>query len=236
MPLTATQVRDRVKNRTGHTDNAIVMDEVNSAKDWVFNRIFNSENGPDLLGTWATEITLASRTRDYDLGAGLSNVAIYGIKQLWVKLPTDSRFTPMVPADANARAFVENDSYPASDTTTVATSHPVYYETRNFDMVRFAPPLPVNAVLRVDYWRKAPDLDTSTNNTLDAGDDIPEPALEALVDKATAQVFILLDDSRWTEFNRLAEQRMHEAGFVLHKRAQGPARVTPYQYRRRRIL
>ncbi len=110
------------------------------------------------------------------------------------------------------------------------------YDVVNFNKVRFSPPLPSGAIIRVDYFRRPPDLDATTNDALAFGDDIPLPVHDAIADKATAQVFHLHDDDRWQEWESKAEQRLTAALYNIQRRAQGPTMTRPYAVRRRRYV
>jgi hypothetical protein len=226
-----------IKRRSHHSDDVLVQNELNSAKDWAYERLYNSEVGPDLLITYGTEITLAARTRDYNLGADAAiSGTLYGIKQLWLKFSTDVAFTPMRAADSTDLRYIFNDQWASTDTTTVATGHPVLYDVVNFNKVRFSPPLPAGALVRVDYFRRPPDLDATTNDALAFGDDIPLPVHDAIADKATAQVFHLMDDSRWSEWEAKAEARLNSAMYNVQRRTQSPTETRPYAVRRRRYI
>lgn len=233
--MTTAEMVTKVKTRTKQADDTKVITELQSAYDWARNRVFNTENGPDILSTFDEELTLAARTRNYNLAANLAN-SILGIKQLWLKLTTDTVFTPMIPADTNRTEYVRNDSETAADTTVIATGHPVYYDVINYNQVRFAPALPSGAVIRVDYYRIAPLPDPTANPTLDAGNDLPEVFHEAIVNKATAQVFENLDDSRAGTWELRAESTLRDAMYVTQRRVQGPILTTPFRARRRRVV
>ncbi len=234
--MTTQQLVDSVKARTRHVDDTRVVRELNSALAWAYGRVFNSTGGPDLLMTFDTELAIAAVTRDYDLGANITGT-LYSLKQLWLKLPSDTNFTPMFQRDAMSDPqYVWNDQYPSSDTTSIAIGHPVRYEVMNFAEVRFSPMLPSGSRLRVDACIKPPDIDPTTNPTLTYGLDIPEPTHEAIADKATSQIFSLLDDSRWAEWDRKAETKLHDALYLMTRRAQGPTITSPYRRRQRRWI
>lgn len=221
---------DVVKARTRQQDDTKVVRELNSALDWCYTKVYNSSGGPDTLMTFGNELTaLASTTRDYDIDANVTGT-VYSIKTLWVKLPGETNFTPMLPRDQHDQYYA--DVYPASDTTSVATGHPVYYEVVNFAKVRFYPQLPASSVLRVDACIKPPDIDPTTNPTLTYANDIPEPTHEAICDKATAQVFEQLNDDRWKDWQVLAERRLYDAMHLLTRRSQGPITTKPFRGRR----
>lgn len=223
----------RVKNRTHHPDDLKIIGELNSARHWAWMKTYNSENGPDLLLTIGTEKTMSAQTRDYDLGANITGT-LYGIKQLWLRFSSETNFTPMVPRDMNEGSFQSGDQYPSSDTTTVAEGHPVYYDVVNFAKLRFSPPLPTDAVMRIDAWIRPPDIDPAGNNALTYGNDLPEPLHEPAVDKACGQVWSLMDDTRSLEWERKAEFGLTQALYMLRQRNQGPVRIKPFRMARRR--
>lgn len=231
---------DRIKQRSHSRDDLKIIGELNSSKDWASNRLFNSEGGPESLSTFATQLTISSRTREYDLGANVTGT-IYGVKQLWLKFSSDTDFTLMVPLDAGDPLFTANDPYPSSDSTTVAEGHPVYYNVQNLSKIRCAPPLPADSTLRADFFRKPPNLDPVTNNALAYGDDIVEPLHEAIVDKATGQMLRLQNDDRADDYDRewppygSAQHRLNAALYLIRARTQGPVRTQPFRAGRRRL-
>lgn len=233
--LTTALMIQRVKDRTHSKDDLRIIGELNSSKDWASNKLFNAEGGPDTLATYATQLTISSRTREYDLGTNVTGT-IYGIKQLWLKFSTDTNFVLMVERDASDPVFTANDPYPSSDSTTVAEGHPVYYHVQNFSKIRCAPPLPADSTLRADFFRKPPNLDPVTNNALAYGDDIVEPIHEAVVDKATAQMFINQDDDRVHYWEGQAREKLTDARYLIRARVQGPVRTKPFRSGRRRVL
>ena len=234
--FTVAEMVTRITNRTRFETSATIVGELNSAMEWVFNRLFNSEHGQDTLITHATQLTLSSRTRAYDLNAALVTAdtltaGVFGIKKLWVKFVADTNFTPAVALDSADPQFMLNDLYPSADTTTVATGHPVYYDARNFDMVRFAPPLATDTIIRVDYWRKSERLASGT--AIAASTCIPEPFYEVIVDKATSQIFTLIDDDRARYWNSEAERKIVDGLNVVQRQIQTPTRTKSYRHSRR---
>lgn len=233
--MTSADMVTRVKNRTHHTDDLKIIGELNSAKNWAWMRTYNSANGKDLLLTIGTEKTMSAQTRTYDIGANITGT-LYGIKQLWLRFSSETNFTPMIPRDMADISFQMDDQYPSSDTTSVAIGHPVKYEIVNFAQVRFSPPLPANAVIRIDAWIRPPDIDPAANNTLSYSADIPEPLHESVCDKATGQIFSMMDDTRAQEWDIRAERNLNDALYMLGTRNQGPTRSTPFRVRRRRYV
>ena len=233
--MTVADMVDRIKVRTFQKDDTKVIGELRAAVDWAFNRIFDTENGADLIATWGSELTMAAQTREYNLAANVSGT-IYGIKALWLRFSTETTFTPMRPVDSADMRFLFDDQYASSDTTTVAVGHPVLYDVVQFGKLRFAPPLPSGSVLRVDYWKKPAIVDPTTNNTLDLGTDLPPVVDESIIDKATGQIFDLMDDTRAEKWEKRAEARLTDALYVIVRRTSGPTETQPFRIRRRRLF
>lgn len=232
--MTSSQAVERIKQRCHYNNDLTIIGELKSALSWAYARLFNSEKGPDQLMSFDTELAISSQTRDYDLGANISGT-LAGIKTLWLKLASDTNFTPMLPRDALDQSFLWDDQFPASDTTTVATAHPVRFDVVNFAKVRFAPPLPSGCTVRADVWLYPPDIDPASNNSLTYGSDIPPVLHESIVDKATAQVFSIMDDTRAQEWEIRAERRLNDDLHLIRGRAQGPVQTQPYRRMRRRL-
>lgn len=222
--MTSTEIRDLVKSRTHHTDNTKVMLEVVSAANWAFQRVFKTAKGPKLISIYRGEITLGSDARQVDLST-ISN--IYAVEKLWVKLPSDATYILAHPASTTDPAFEVNDNTLAA--TITPGSHPFLYEIINVTTARFSPALPSGTVIGVDYYKRAGDPDTSLNNALDAGSDVPEATHQAIVDKATAQIFSLLDDDRVGYWEREAERKIREAIHALERRVNAPVRTKPFR-------
>lgn len=223
----------RIKHRTKLADDYKVLIELQDAAEWAGRRVYNSENGPDLLITMGEEVALAARTRTLDLaGEDVLVNALLGIKQLWLKLPSDSIFTPMVAADSNSMQFIRNDSELDSDTSVVAQGHPVYYDVLNFSQVRFAPALPASSKIRVDYYTSTAFNEVSG----EASVALPEIFHQAILAKATAQVYEDLDDSRAMVWEGRALSMLQDALYVANRRVQAPVTTTPFRARRRRYI
>lgn len=226
---------ERLRLRTKKRDEYFLLGELNAAKDWAWNRIFLLNK--DLLITHDTEVTPSTTavTRNYDLAANVTGV-LYAIKMLWVRFSSETDFTPARFADSSDAVFAYYDRF-QTDSTESATNHPVFVDVRNFDQIRFAPPLPANAEVRVDFIRRPPDFSLDTNADIDAGDDVPEPTHEAIVDKATGQIFNLLDDDRTGFWETQAESKLVTAMNVLRDRQLAtPERTKPYRRRARRWI
>lgn len=230
--MTSRELIDRVKARTGQTNSneVKIIGEINSAMHWAYTRLYNSENGPDTIATWAKELTLASLAREYDLGANVDGT-IYGVKKLWLKMSADSIFSQMVPMDSADPRFASSDDLLAS-ATDAYSGGPLYYDVINLSKLRFSRALPAGTIIRADYWRKPPDIDPTVNNTLAYGDDIPEPLYEPILDKATAQMHVNIDDTRVIYWDGAAERKLSDALYLLRKRHQGPVETAPYRRRR----
>lgn len=210
------------------------MYEVVSAARWAFIRAFNTGSGPDTIATNAVEYTIPSRTLELDLATVSGATTIFAVKQLWLKLTSDSTFIPMVAADRGDHVFRFADNRLAADTT-VASGHPAYYDIFNVTKARFSPALPTGAILRLDFWGWAVDPNTSTNNTLDNGADIASPLHQPVLDKATAQVFRILDDDRARAYELEAERKLVDALHTLG-RIGTPTRTKPFRFRRGRRI
>lgn len=216
-----TQIQDRTK----HPSTTKIGNELKAAYRWAMRKIYNSENGPDTLVTIGEEKTLVARTRTYDVSAAVTN-SFLGIKQLWVKLSTDSVFSPMVPTDTNSMDFMIRDSEINSDTSVVAVGHPVFYDSINFGQVRFAPALPSGAVVRIDYYQFAIALDVAAVTTLTEGQKVFDAITDAIMDKATAQVFNLLSDDRELKWELSAKENLVDAIWNINRRVQGPGAIS----------
>lgn len=234
--MTTQEQVDSVRETTRQRDETKIVRALNQGKDWAWTKVYNSTNGPDVLMSFDTEKTMSSVTREYDLGANVSGT-LYAIKQLWLRLSGDTNFTLMLPRDAAADPqFALSDQYPSSDTTSVATGHPVRYDIFNFAKVRFAPMLPSGAIIRIDAVIKPPDIDPTTNTTQTYGNDMPEPIHEPMVKKAISLIFNQLNDDRWKDWAVMAERELNDALYLLTRRNQGPTITTPFRIRRRRWI
>lgn len=225
-----------LKQRTKIADPTKLLLELRDAYRWAVNKIYKSSDGPQMLVTVGEELTaLAATTREYDIEANISGGSLLGMKQLWVKLPADLGFTPMLPRDTGDPDFIAFDGQPAADPT-IAQGHPVFYSMINFSKARFAPALPAGAVLRVDYARIGPVPDPTTNPTQEDGVDIPDLFHSGVVAKATAHLFNTLDDTREGSWETRAESFLNDAIFAAGKgaRTQRPVETQPFRRGRRR--
>jgi hypothetical protein len=225
--FTYTTARTVVSSRTFMSDTTKLGYELDAAIQWAYNKVYNSSNGPDMIMDFADEFTLTSRTIEQDLAAstGVNDTTLFGIKKLWLKLSGDIEFHPMIPVDGNDAEFGIT-ALAASDTTTVATGHPVYYQLFNHQSVRFSPPLPSGAIVRADYFQFA-----SLGTLAGISDNIHQ----CIIDKATSTVFNLLDDDRSMYWNAIAERNMVDALHALNRKVQAPVRIRPFRTRRRRL-
>lgn len=229
--MTSADMVAAVKGRTHDSDDSKVLIELNAAQSWAFGLIYNAEGGPDLLMTYNEQKTLGSALREYDLSVNLA-YTIMGLKKLWLKLPGETKFTPLVPSDSSIPEFVDD----VDDTTTVPV-YPIYYDVENFAQLRFSGLLPTGSILRVDYFRMPPAIDPTVNNSLTNGSDLPVTFHQVLVDYATGLRFALQDDDRASGFTTLAGSNLMTALYGMRRRVQGPTVTTPYRAgRRRRIL
>ncbi len=243
--MTTQEMLDLLQSRTRVTNRAKKLGELRSAYRWVVRRVFNSADGPDLLATIGEELPpLAAVTRTLDIGAAVTQGALIGIKKLWLKLPSDTSFVGMDPMDSNDPYFIDSDAATAADPR-VAAGHPVLYMVINFSQARFAPALPVGAIIRVDYFREGPapgvpdtSSETSSSELLEdavTGQDLPAIFHDAMVNKATAQLFNMLSDEREASWERNASDSLNDAIYMGH-RVQAPTVTQPFRARRRRYL
>lgn len=242
--MTTQEMLDLLKQRTKQADRAKLLMELRSAYRWVVRRVYNSSNGPDLLATIGEELpALAAITRTFDLGAAVTSGEMIGIKKLWLKLPSDTGFTGMVPDDSNDLNFSNADTSTAANPQ-VAAGHPVLFMILNFTQARFAPALPIGSVIRVDYFRigpapGVPDSGESSSDELAEGavtaQDLPAIFHDAMVNKAAAQLFTNLDDDREASWEAKAKDALNDAIYMGH-RVQAPTMTQPFRARRRRYV
>jgi hypothetical protein len=224
------EMLDTVKVRTHISDDTKVVRELNSAKDWVYNRVFISENGPDAIMKTGLTVPILTNTRELDIAAAMRTYELplpgelYGVKQLWLKLPTEIKYTPMDTKDTGDPAFQMTDT--GDDANEVATGHPVYYDMVNFSVARFSWIIPAGSSIRADLWEVPPAFDLATNTTTA----IPTCLHQSICDKATAQCFVNLDDDREPMWERNAERKIREALFALNKRTE-PIKTQPFRRR-----
>lgn len=232
--MTTTEMLALMKQRTKVGDQEKLLNELRSAYRWVVRRVYNSADGPDLLMTIGEELpAFVAITRNYDLGANVVGGEFLGLKNLWLRLPGDVKFTPLLFRDENDDAFLAWD-FSLAATPLLAISHPVFYTVINFSKLRFAPALPIGSILRADYFRIGPVPDPTTNDTQENGVDLPAQFHDAMVHKATAQLFGTLDDSREKSEEARARDVITDAIYATGKRVQFPTRVQGYGRRRRR--
>lgn len=232
--MTTAEMVALLKQRTKVQDTAKLLPELRAAYRWVVRKVYTSADGPDLLVTIGEELTaLAADTREYDLKTNLNDAKLLGVKALWVKFPTDTGFSPMQQADTNDPAFQSGDST-LEAAPLVATAHPVLYDMVNFSFVRFSPALPSGAIIRCDYDRIGSVPDPTTNNTQEDGSDIPDAFHDAIVSKATAHIFNMLDDSREGAWENRAREELRDAIYTTQRRVR--TRVQPFRAGRRRAI
>lgn len=198
------------------------------------NRVYLTEDGPDLLSTLAQEITLSADTKTYDLAANITGNFL-GIKALFCKFPSDTVFTLMENVDVEQPVFQDIDSQPAA-IEPVQINHPVLYHVYNFGTVRFDQKLPASTVLRVDFYRFGAPPDPTTNNTVENGEDLTEFLHDAIVCKATAHCLENLDDERTGSWETRAMIYLNDALRLVQKRVTGPKAHRGWRARSRRIF
>jgi hypothetical protein len=241
--MTTREMLNSVKQWTKISTEDTGLRALRKAYNWAVRRVYNSENGPNLVSTIGEELpALLATTKTYDFGANLAH-PILGFKQLWVKLPADVKFTPMQSARTTDQGFVDSDSDPAASLQ-VAQGHPVLYDIINFDQARFAPALPTGAVLRVDYYRLAREVGETDSGKSDdssdmndepvAGEDLPKMFDDCIVSKAIALLFNQLDDDREMTWQTTALSELNDALYI--PKNPGPTRTTPYRIQRRRFI
>ena len=211
-----------LRSRTGVRNNdALLIDELNSSKDAIFQRVYLL--GEDIEVTFETELSPGS-VQTYDLGTNISAGEIWGVKRVWVKYSGESEFTEAEYHDASSAEFRYRDQLSAQ------TMHPLYYDVINFDQLRVAPTLPASTTLRIDWIGSPPEfsLETETVTTM------PAPLHHAIMDQATAQILDNRDDTRSAIWERRAMQRTQAALLLVARRDfSHHQRVTPFSQRRR---
>jgi hypothetical protein len=234
--MTTKEMLDLLKQRTKIQDPTKLLLELRAGYRWAVNKIYKSADGPAMLVTIGEELTaLVATTRDYNIESHISGGNLLGMKQLWVKMPGDTGFTPMIPLDADDPQFQALDDQPAASPR-VASGHPVFYAMLNFGSTRFAPALPTGSILRVDYARIGPVPDPTTNPTTENGVDIPALFHDGVVNKATAHLYNTLDDDREGSWETRAMDCLNDAIHAAGKgvRTQAPVRTKPFLAGRRR--
>lgn len=232
--MTTQEMVDLVRDRSKQPDTAKILRELRAAFRWATARVFNTEGGPDLLSTIGTELAINATTRDYNLAANVPGTFL-GLKQLWLKFPSDSVFTPIHEADIEAPSFQDRDAQPAA-TPDIAFGFPVLYQVYNFGMLRFGSALPAGSTLRADFFRFGPAPDPTTNNTAVAGDDYTDLFHDSIVCKASAHCLENLDDDRTGSWESRARDYLNDALYAAQKRTQGPVAHQGWARRRRRFF
>ncbi len=195
-----------------NNDDPFLIDELNSAADWAYNRLFTLNE--DICKNESEIITLASQTSSYDLGANVQRPNMYAVKWLGVQLVANAKFSPVQWMDS------ANDAFQSANQDPPATAFPVFCDTKNFNQVRFAPPLPAGAKIQVDYiWiPMLMNLNTNASFTSATYPGMPNPIYQSVVDKATAQVYIDIDDTRVVYWEDQAKRKLREALNLVDKR------------------
>jgi hypothetical protein len=213
---------------TKHPTSAVIVDMLNAAQDYVYNRLRNTGVG-DVFTVIDTEYTLLAAARLFDvpttLLAGATNFV--AIKQLWVKLPNETSFTRAVPMDLNDPIFGIQDNL---DTANSAPQHPIKYHPYNYSFIRLNCLLPVGAVVRVDYFKRPQALAAAGNC------DLPVSVHNVICDNATARLWQLMDDDRAAEWFQLSQKELSDAIYEMERRSQFPTRTLPYRRAKRRVM
>jgi hypothetical protein len=202
-----------VRKRTGrNNDDNYLVDELNAAADWTYNKLMTMNE--DILKEEDETFTLASLTSSYNLGASVARPNMYAIKWLGVQLVSNAKFSPVQFMDS------ANDAFMSADQDQPATAFPVFCDTKNFNQVRFAPPLPAGTKIMVSYvWIGLLfDLNTNAALTSTTYPGIPNPINQSIADRATAQVFLSQDDTRWQQYDNWSRDRLRAALNVIDKR------------------
>lgn len=211
-----------IQDRTKSSRIPMIVAELNSAQDWAWNRILTSN--PNIMKVDDVEKTMIGQTSSYNLALNVSATqTLVAVKWLGVKLTGDTKFTAVVFIDSS------DDRFMAADQDTAAVGQPVFAAMENFNQVRFAPPLPSGAIVRVDYIYAPADLDFEVNTT----PDLPQTVHQACTDKATAQVFVTLDDDRAGYWEAQALSKLYSAMNTINRQqyAQQPRTRPSTRYR-----
>lgn len=202
-----------LRKRTGiRNDDPFLILELNSAVDWAFNAVLVMNE--DILKNEDEQFTISTQTSSFDIGAAVSAADMYSIKWLGIKLPGDQKFNPVQFMDSAV------DTFMSADQDTPATAHPIFCDTKNWTQVRFAPPLPPGAQILVSYIYipRLMSLDTNAALTSSTYPGIPNAFNQCIVDKATAQLYMDIDDTRVQYWEDQAKQKLRRALNVLDKR------------------
>lgn len=211
-----------IQSRTRSARIPEIIQELNSAQDWAWNRICTSN--ANILKTNDVEKTMVAQTSSYNLAAQVSSTqTLVAVKWLGVKLTGDTKFTAVVFIDSSDDRFLSADQDPA------VTGQPVYAAMENFNQVRFAPPLPTGAIIRCDYIYSPADMDLAIN----VSPDLPQTVHQCCTDKATAQIMVNLDDDRAGYWEAQALGKLYSAQNAINRQqyAQQPRTRPSTRYR-----
>lgn len=234
--MTTSEMLSILKNRTKISDPTKMLSELRVAYRWAVNEIFKSADGPQLLMTVGEQLpAFVAVTRNYDLESNLVGGNLLGLQTLWVKLLADLNFSRLIPREVTDPDFLNMDSS-AIATPLVASGYPIFYAVVNFGQVRFAPALPIGAILRADYARFGLDPDPTSNPIMTDGMDLPSLFHDSIVHKATAQLFNILDDTREGAWETRAMSTITSAIYAAGKgtRTQRPVQTLPWRRGNRR--
>jgi len=213
--------RDVVASRTFLADTTKLGYELNAAIQWAFNRIYLSQRGPDMISSFSNEEDLAVAAQYLSLQTATGETTLVGVKRLLLKLPGEITYTPMIEMDPADPRF--GDLYDNNDASApTAQGHPVYWHFLASEVARFNVILPAGASVRTDFFRFI---------TLGAFTLISDVVHNAIISKATATVFLNLDDERWAAWAGMAERELTDAIHVINRTVQGPTRTRPFRGR-----
>lgn len=229
--MTVMEMITSVKARTHDSDDTKVITELNAAQSWAFNRVYLTENGADVLVTINEQLTISVPSRSLNL-ENLLSFEVAGIKKLWLQLPTDNGFTQMQSVDTTDPRYAALDNL---QTPEPAPTYPVLYYIGNYTQARFSCTLPVGSIVRVDYFRRPPSLDPTTNNPQTNGSDLPAAFHQAICENAAARRFSLTDDNKDVTWFTLADKSFQDALYHVQGRVQGPTVTQPFRRPRRRL-
>lgn len=197
-----------LRDRTHLQKDSVLEAELTSAQSFIWNRLITDDNG---LLVESTQLTLAVDTSSYDLAAALAvadNKVFVALKFLGIKPAGSTRFSPVRFINSSAPRFISASQDDAG------SGSPVYAASENFDQIQFAPPLLAGTVIRVDYIYAPAALNLATRIL----SDLPELVHQAIVDKATAQVFNILDDTREQAWELRAIDKFISAQNAINRR------------------
>jgi hypothetical protein len=216
-----TMIRD-LRDRVKITDNdQLIVDKLNSALSWAWNRIILTN--PNLELTFESTGTFAADTETFDLAAALSTGQLDQLKAYWIKGAGDTDYVPVLFKDANDPEFLARTQW------TAQLAQPVYVAVINYDQVRHAPTVPSGSMWRADWVGRPPSFSLETRPV----PTLPDCVHDALVSRAEALLFRGIDDVRsGIAFNEASD--LLSTGMKVIKRRQTLTgiKTKPYPPRR----